>query len=243
MPAVDDLPEPPWWTPRKRSAVRRSLSREVIVEAALKVLRAGGIDAVSMRRVASELDTGAASLYAHVAHKEELLDLLFDEVVGEIALPVPDPARWQEQIMELWTESHAALVRNGDIARVVLGRVPLGPRSLRLSEVTMTILRAGGVPDQAVAWAIDVVGMYVAANAIEGALDAERQRAGRDPVEYYAQVGRFMGSLPAAHFPTTAALSGELVAGDGNERFAFGLGLLVSGLAAQAAAAGTPGRA
>jgi AcrR family transcriptional regulator len=234
MTAADALPEPPWWTPRKSAAPRRSLSRESIVAAALKVLRAEGIDALSMRRVATELGTGAASLYAHVAHKEELLDLVLDEVLGEIPVPVPDPARWREQVTALWTDSHAALARNGDIARVLLGRVPLGPNSLRIAESTMAILRAGGVPDQAVAWAVDVIGSFVAATAIETAEHVDLQRAGGDPAAYYDQVHRYMQALPADRFPVTAALATELTAGDGDDRFAFGLELLVSGLAAQA---------
>jgi AcrR family transcriptional regulator len=237
MNAADALPEPPWWTPRKAGAPRRSLSRASIVAAALTVLRAEGMDALSMRRVATELGTGAASLYAHVAHKEELLDLLFDEVVGEVPLPTPDAARWQEQVTALWSDSYAALSRNGDIARVALGRVPLGPNALRVSEVTMTILRSGGVPDQAVAWAVDVIGLYVSANAVEDSITVEMQRSGRDPMEYYGQVRDYLGALPAARFPTTAALVAELTAGNSEERFRFGLALLVQGLAAQAAAA------
>ena len=94
-------PEPPWWTPRKAPTPRRALSREAIVATALDVLRAEGMDAVSMRRVAADLGTGPASLYAHVTGKDELLDLLYDEVVGTIPLPVPDPARWQEQATQL----------------------------------------------------------------------------------------------------------------------------------------------
>ncbi len=234
MTAADALPEPPWWTPRKNAAPRRTLSRESIVTAALKLLRAEGIDALSMRRVATELGTGAASLYAHVAHKEELLDLVLDEVLGEIDLPVPDATRWRQQVTALWTDSHAALARNGDIARVLLGRVPLGPNSLRIAETTMAILRAGGVPDQAVAWAVDVVGSFVAATAIETAEHVNLQRAGGDPTEYYGQVRRYMQALPADRFPVTTALTAELTAGDGDDRFGFGLELLVSGLAAQA---------
>ena len=237
VPSTDALPEPPWWTPRKAGAPRRSLSRESILAAALKILRAEGIDALSMRRVAAELGTGAASLYAHVAHKEELLDLLFDEVVAEIPLPAPEPSRWQEQITTLWTDSYAALARNGDIARVALGRVPLGPHALRLSEVTMTILRGGGVPDQAVAWAVDVVGLFVAANAVEDAVVAEMHRHGRDPAEYYAKIARYFGSLPADRFPTTAAIGPALAAGSSSDRFGFGLGLIVRGLADHAAQA------
>lgn len=240
MPDPDALPEPPWWTPRKTGTPRRSLSREAIVAAALVVLRAEGIDAVSMRRVAAELGTGAASLYAHVAHKVELLDLLFDEVVAEIPLPEPDPAHWREQITRVWTDSHAAMARNGDIARVALGRIPIGPNSLRLAEVSMAILRGGGVPDQAVAWAVDIVGLYVAANAVEGAIFAELQRSGSDPWAYLARVKSYFAALPPARFPSFAALLPHLTAGDGAERFAFGLELLVGGLAAQAVAARAP---
>jgi len=237
MTAVESIPEPPWWTPRKTTAPRRSLSREAIVAAALTVLRAEGIDALSMRRVAAVLGTGAASLYAHVAHKDELLELLLDEVIADVPLPEPDPARWREQVTQLWVDSRAVVARNGDIARVALGRVPLGPNAMRVSELTMTLLRAGGVPDQAVAWAVDVVGMYVAANAIEGVINAERQRGGRDPAEYYAEVGRYFAMLPADRFPTMAALAPVIATGDGDERFRFGLDLLVGGLAAAAVAA------
>ena len=234
MTAADALPDPPWWTPRKTAAPRRSLSREAIVAASLGILRAEGVDALSMRRVATELGTGAASLYAHVAHKEELLDLLLDEVLGQIDLPVPDAARWREQVTALWTASHAALARNGDIARVLLGRVPMGPNSLRVAEATMAILRGGGVPDQAVAWAVDVVGSFVAATAIETAEHVNLQRDGGDPAEYYDRVFRYFAQLPADRFPVTAALVPVLTKGDGDDRFAFGLDLIVRGLAAHA---------
>jgi AcrR family transcriptional regulator len=236
MTAVVENPEPPWWTPRKAAAPRRSLTREAIVAAALKILRAEGIDAVSMRRVATELGTGAASLYAHVAHKEELLELVLDEVVAEIPLPEPDPGRWQEQIRRMWVDSHAALARNGDIARVALGRIPLGPHALRFAERTMAILRSGGVPEQAVAWAVDVIGLYIAANAVEGAIYADKQRAGRDPDAYYAQVREHLSALPPERFPTIAALVDPMMTGDGDERFAYGLDLIIRGLASRTAA-------
>jgi AcrR family transcriptional regulator len=227
---VADVPEPPWWTPRKAGAPRRSLSREAIVAAALTILRAEGIDAVSMRRVAAELGTGPASLYAHVAHKEELLELVFDEVAGEVPLPEPDPGCWQEQIRVLWTGTHAALARNGDIARVALGRVPLGPNALKSAEVAMSLLRAGGVPDKAVAWAVDVVGLYIVANAIEGAVYADRQRSEQDRQAYWEQVRDHLTAVPADRFPTIAALVPAMLTGGSEERFAFGLDLIIGGL-------------
>ena len=228
--------EPPWWTPRKTATPRRALSREAIVATALDVLRAEGIDAVSMRRVAADLGTGPASLYAHVAGKDELLDLLYDEVVGAVPLFEPDPARWKEQVTQLWSDCRAVLAGAGDIARYSLGRVPMGPNALRISELTMSVLRSGGVPDQAVAWAVDVVGMFVTANAVEDAVTADLARKGRDPQEYYDQVHRYFAGLPADRFPITAMLVPQLMTGTGDERFRFGLELLVGGLAALATA-------
>ncbi|MEU5693147.1 TetR/AcrR family transcriptional regulator [Actinosynnema sp. NPDC020468] len=225
--------EPPWWTPRK-TTTRRSLSREAIVDAALKLLRAEGVEGLSMRRVAGELGTGQASLYAHVANKDELLELLFDRVVADVPLPEPDPQRWYEQTFELWTAAHAALLRNGDIARVALARVPLGPNALRLSETAMTIMLGGGVPPRAAAWALDVVGLFVSASAVEDAIGAELNKRGRDPGEYYAAVAGYFADLPAERFPRLVEHSAELASGERDARFRFGLSMLLAGLAAQA---------
>lgn len=227
------MPEPPWRTPRKE-VQRRSLSRQAIVEAALGVLRTDGIDGLSMRRVASELGTGPASLYAHVAHKEELLELVYDEVAAEIPVPEPDPARWREQVTQLWEDSRDTLLRHRDIARVALGTVPLGPNSIRITEVTMSLLRAGGVPDQAVAWAVDVVGLYVSASAVEGAIQDRKAGEGHDPAHYYQQVNTYFASLPTDRFPTFVGLLPFLSEGNSDERFRFGLDLLVGGLQALA---------
>jgi hypothetical protein len=76
--------------------------------------------------------------------------------------------------------------------------------------------------------------MYVAANAVDRAIDNDSRKAGRDPGEYTVAVARHFASLPADRFPTIAALLPLLTSGDGEERFVFGLDLLISGLAAQA---------
>jgi AcrR family transcriptional regulator len=228
-----DPAEPAWWTPRKPMR-RHGLSRAAIIEAGLRVVRKEGLDALSMRRIATELDTGPASLYAHVANKDELLELLFDEVAGEIPLPEPDPARWREQLTQLWIDSHATMLRYGDIARFAIGHIPVGPNSMRLSDLTMALLRAGGVPDRAVAWAVDVVGGFVTFRAVE---DATREDAAKDPA-FYRRYQEYFAGLPAGRFPVTAALADQLTTGDEMERFRFGLELLVGGLAALAVAPG-----
>ena len=71
------------------------------MEAALRVLDREGMDALSMRKVGEELGTGAASLYWHVRNKDELLQLVYESVVAELALPPPDPSTWKEQLRDL----------------------------------------------------------------------------------------------------------------------------------------------
>src|SRR3954465_15396470 len=75
-------------TPRsaRERPARPALSREAVVEAGLKVLQAEGPDGVPIRCVATELDTGAASLYVYVANRDELLDLMLDRVVSKLPI-------------------------------------------------------------------------------------------------------------------------------------------------------------
>jgi len=145
----------------------------LIVETALRILDAQGIDAITVRHVALQLGTGAASLYAHVSGKDELLELLLDRVVGEIKLPPSDAADWQEQLKELAREAKRVLVRHRGIARVVIAVIPTGPSALTVSDRMLAILRAGGVPDQVAAYGLDLLSLYFTASALEDSIRAE----------------------------------------------------------------------
>ena len=139
---------PPWQrAPDRPSRRRRELiSRDAIVTAAVQLLDREGLAALSMRRLAEELGTGAASLYWHVGSKDGLLDLVFDHVIGEGKVPDPDPERWQEQIKEVARAQRAASLRHPWLVRASIGRIPMGPNALHYSERILAILRAGGLP-------------------------------------------------------------------------------------------------
>ena len=68
-----------------------ALSRDKIVDAALRLMDREGLQGVSMRKLAQELDAGAATLYWHVGDKEQLLGLMLDRIVGESQVVEPDP--------------------------------------------------------------------------------------------------------------------------------------------------------
>ncbi len=224
------IPLPPWRTPPKSAPVRQPLSQELIVDTALRVLEAEGLDAVTMRRVAQELDTGPASLYAHVANKEELQQLMLDRVAIEIEVPDPDPERWQEQIKQVALNSQRVWVRYADIAKVSLASIPTGPNQLRLAERMLAILRVGGVGEQAAAWALDRLALLIDADAIEAGIYRKKMAEGVDVEAYFGQIKDYFKSLPAEQFPYMSSMVDTLTAGDGDERFEFGLDLFIKGL-------------
>lgn len=232
MTGTTEIPPPPWRRPRKDARQRRPLSQELIVDTAMRILDAEGLDALSMRRVALELRTGPASLYAHVANKDELLELLVDRVVGEIEVPAPEPGRWQEQIIESARAAYGVWTRHPGIARAALANIPVGPNSLRFGEATLAILRAGGVPDQPAAWFLDRLSLYVLADAFDESLHRERgRRTPEGTQDHLAQVRAYYSALPPDRFPTITSMVGPLISGDGEDRLEFGVELMVRGLA------------
>jgi AcrR family transcriptional regulator len=204
------------------------LSSEAVVDAGLKVLRSAGIEGVTMRAVASELDTGPASLYVYVANRDELLDQMFDAVAATVDLgDEPDPKRWREQLEQLLTKARDAMDHHPGIARVPLANVPTGPAATRISERILALLRIGGVEEQSAAWFVDVVFLFVNAASYETSIYAE---AGRTHEEIDIPIRERFESLDPAEFPNIVSMVAELTSGDGDERFAFGLRLMIEGL-------------
>jgi AcrR family transcriptional regulator len=225
-----ELPHPPWSSLRDKPPARSPLTREAIADAAMAVVDAEGLEGLSMRRLAQELGTGPASLYAHVSGKPELLQLLIDRVAGEMPAIEPDPERWQEQLKEYLRAMHAALARHRDLAGAALANIPTGPQAIATIDGLLGILRAGGLPDHVVAFAADLLPQYVTINAYEGSLFEQRMQ--REP-EYFQALSDYFRSLPAEHFPNFAALAGAML-GEGeppDARFEFGLDVIVRGLA------------
>ena len=234
------LPEPPrrGRRPSRPEPARQPLDRDRIVDAALRILDAGGLDAVSMRGVAEALGTGPASLYAHVSGKDELLSLLIERLAGEMHLPEPDPERWQEQLKELVREMHSVLLAHRDLARASMGAIALGEGALRVTDRMIELLELGGLPKQVVAHAVDLLPLYAVATAFEQSLANERATT-EDGARYLEEVDAYLAALPPDRFPHLAALAPELAEGDAGERFEFGLDVLVAGLAAYGRRAST----
>ncbi|MDQ1655258.1 MAG: hypothetical protein QOD41_341 [Cryptosporangiaceae bacterium] len=228
----------PWQpiSPEKPArAAREPLSRERVVDAAMALLLEQGYDAVSMRKVAQALNTGPASLYAHVANKRELDQLMMDRVAQGLEFQEPDPERWQEQLKDSMRSMLKMMRAYPGVARAAIGQVPLGERALESTENMLSILKAGKVPDQAAAWAVDLIPLFVTATAFEESVQSASAWTTEDLDRYLAEMRGFFAGLPAEKFPIVVALAGALTSGaQGDERFEFGVQVIVAGLASLA---------
>ena len=228
------LPPPPRLVSRRpKAAPRRSgLSVDSIVAAAITVLDESGVVGLSMRRVADQLGTGAASLYAYVSGKEELLELVFDELIGQVPLPEPDPRRWREQIHESLGNLLEILTAHRDAALAGLGRIPTSPKALAGADSLTALLRAGGLSDPTVALGLDQLLLYVCACAFEHGLFEHSGMTQSEIDRYFADIDDFYSALPAERFPVLASIGEEMAKYDGEARFRFGLDVLIAGLEA-----------
>jgi AcrR family transcriptional regulator len=218
---------------RRERPAKRALSREAIVDAALAIVREEGIDALTMRHLAQALDTGPASLYVYVANRDELWDLVFDAAIGSIETEPTDPARWREQLHALAGRMVSLMVvEYPGMARLAMAHIPVGDNALRVSESILSLLKAGGVGDQAAAYAADLLSMYVTAIAYEQSLYAQLYADPEHEQREVARITQRFAAISPERFPTLAALGDKLTTGDGEERFSLGLDVLVNGLLA-----------
>lgn len=228
--AARHLPPTPGTGPRPR---RRAapITVDQVIDAALELVAAEGYEALTMRRLAAALDTGPASLYAHVVNKADLDELLIGRLCAALALPEPDPAAWRDQIRDVCAQLRDQYLRYPGISRAALAMAPTNVETLRISEGVLAILLAGGVAPQPAAWACDALLLYVAAYCLETSI--AHQRSAQDDAVWVrdrAELRRRLAALPPDAFPHTTRHAAELTAGEGHDRFDFTLTLLLTGL-------------
>jgi AcrR family transcriptional regulator len=225
QPLADDTSA----TRRGSSAGRKKpITVDAIIETAFGIVEREGYDALTMRRVASALETGPASLYAHVVNKDDLDDLLIGRLCAEIELPEPNPRTWREQLISVCRQIRDQYLRYPGISRAALAVVPTNLETVRVSEGMLGIALGGGIDPQPAAWAIDAVILYVNAFCLETSLidrqvDQDGWGVSRD------ELLRRLAGLPGT-FPHTKRYAAELTSGTALDRFDFTLNLIMDGL-------------
>jgi AcrR family transcriptional regulator len=230
---ADDPPRPgsaPWWLDRARARPERrprkdGITLERIVAVAVEVVQAEGHEALTMRRVADVLGTGPASLYRHVAGRDELVALVVDHVIG--SLPRVRPPRGDWRTLAEWTARRFRdhLLDHRAFVPLITSAQLLGPRSMRGREAVVSMLiRQGFSPVDAVRTQL------VLQHFIVATVQLDVRAAARTPAERRQLRQLFAGQDPE-RFPTVVAHAGILSTQRSEDEFEFGLQAMLDGIA------------
>ena len=233
----DDTPAPAlasvWTRPQRRQ--KEQLSRERIVAEAIALLDEEGIEALSMRSLGQRLGAGATSLYRHVANKDELIELVVDEVYGELEVPEVTLASAWRVAMHITAHSLRQTGLRHMWLMQVLGQVGLnylGPNVVDVTTRGLAIMTAAGFDMAEATKAMSSVSAYVIGitSAEAGWLTALR-RQGLDEQEWYKTVGpQMVDSVD----PSLAEVYRDQLQKDPKEaraeNFVYGLDLMLDSL-------------
>lgn len=222
------------WAKERRSPRRQAPGVEQIVRTAIAIADAEGLPAVSMRRVATDLGSGTASLYRYVASRDELLDLMIDEVKGAEHTEITGD--WRADLASVAHQVRLTLLRHPWLSGELPGRPALGTNSLRRHEaalaaaagLTADITLAAGVVDTVLAYVFGTVAQELAE------LQAQR-RSGLTKEQWQASVGPYIRDvITSGRYPqfTRRVVEGEEWSAE--RVFEFGLNCVLDGVAARA---------
>jgi len=212
---------------RRERPAKPALSREGIVAAAVAVMRAEGLDRVTMRRLATDLDTGPASLYVYVRNTAELHAAMLEELLSQVDLsPVTATGDWRDRLIAvLWSYIQILFDQPG-LAQSALVTRPSGPAYLRLVDGILALLDAGGVAPDRASWAVDLLLHFATSTATE---HGTRARA-IDADEEFDTLTTVLREVSADSYPHIAALGAAELLSGGPARVTWGFGVLISGI-------------
>ncbi|HWF54257.1 MAG TPA: TetR family transcriptional regulator [Solirubrobacteraceae bacterium] len=197
----------------------RPLSAATIVEAALELADADGLQAVTMRAVGARLGAAAMSLYRHVPNKDALLEQMADHVLAK--LPYPDPEQpWQGEIHAFFLAFHDLLLEHPAVAQVMVEMALAGPELSLRGEQVLACLLGGGLDEPTAAQAITALTWHT----VGGSLYAI---ARRNPQHEDRTIR--LDALPAAQFPAVHRVAPYLADDASRSHFEGALWHLIRG--------------
>ncbi|WP_328345475.1 TetR/AcrR family transcriptional regulator [Micromonospora sp. NBC_00421] len=231
-------------SPRRAPVSRRDrpakppLSRAGAVAVALQIMREEGLERVTMRRLAAELDTGPASLYVYVQNMAELHGAILDELLADLRLPDPAGAgeTWRGELIRLLTGYTQLLLGYPSLARSVLALRPSGPHYVRLIDTLLGLLHEGGVPVAQAAWGVDLLLQHGTATAAEQGVRDEAVEA-QDEQDAFVEA---LNDAADADCPNIARARHDLFSGTGGQRLTWMFDALITGITTVAVPAQEP---
>ncbi|HJV12762.1 MAG TPA: TetR/AcrR family transcriptional regulator C-terminal domain-containing protein [Propionibacteriaceae bacterium] len=220
---------------RRRAPEKTTLTPRTVVERAVAVAEAEGLEAVTIRRLANDLGVTPMALYWHYSSKDELLDGMAASVFEAIDPSLETKESWQEQLRALLSSILDALRAHPSTAALLSTRTVSTEHGLRTTEVMLEVMRRGGFsPAEATQIARHALSTVVNLVAREPGVVA-REESGRLTDD--RRRGRlFLESLPPERYPRLVEAARPLSEGvEPDVYFAFGLDLLLAGIEAIAA--------
>jgi AcrR family transcriptional regulator len=214
-------------TSRDRAA-KPPLTEEGIITAAVRLLQAGGLERMTVRRLAQELDTGPASLYAYFGNMTELHGAMLDRLLAGVDLrPGARAGGWRDRLVGLLVAYAELLFAHPGLARSVMTLRPSGPNYMRLVDSVLALLRTGGVPAGQAAWGMNLLLQLATTMAAEHGTRRESASAYAEEEEEVP-----WREVSAAEHPGIAWASGQLFSGTGHQRLRWAFDVLITGIAA-----------
>ncbi|MEV6875029.1 TetR/AcrR family transcriptional regulator C-terminal domain-containing protein [Amycolatopsis sp. NPDC051128] len=224
------------WAKERRSPRRQAPSVEQIVRTAIAIADAEGLPAVSMRRVATDLGSGTASLYRYVASRDELVDLMIDEVTGaEDTGGAGLTGDWRADLAAVARQARATLLRHPWLSGALPGRPALGTNSLRRHEAALAAAAELADDITFAASAVDAVLAYVFGRVTQELAELQAQRrSGLTKEQWQASVGPYIRDvIESGKYPQFARRVIEGEERSAEEAFEFGLNCVLDGIAAR----------
>src|SRR3954447_10796018 len=222
---------PAWWRARAVPSTERGRGQpprsfEDIVSVAADLVDEFGVDGVNMRLLAERLETGTATLYRHVAGKDELmvyvLDSRMSQIVGAYDALAARPRTWREALERIAFAYPRFLVAHPNVLPLLVGRLPIGPHALTIRERSLAALPERGFSPGLAAPGVNPLLQYVVGSAVT--------QAGSPALVEAAAIRDYYRSLDAAAFPHVAAAAEALTRTPVEAGFVEGLEIVLDGI-------------
>ena len=211
---------------RRPRRPRGSLTREAVVEAALALIDADGVEALSMPRLARQLDAGVMTLYGYVHGKQELLDAVAMRAIAEVRVHNLNGGDWQAILLGWGRGMRQVFLAHPGIAGVFVRRGVVGTGIFRGLELLLGPLQREGFEAEEAVRAIYAVLIYTLGFVL---WEAPRVREQTESA-YAARWREGFAPLAADQFPRVAAALPHLSTVASEAQFDFGLQALVRGM-------------
>ena len=211
----------------EQKAPRTPLSRDRVLQAAIKTADRDGIDSLSMRKLGQEVGVEAMSLYNHVRNKEDILNGMVDIVFSEIDLP-SNGADWFTEMRKRAISTRQALKRHPWAIGLMESRVQPGPATLRHHDSVLRNLRDSGFSIEMAAHSYSVLDSYIygfTLNELSLPFDSSEEAA--------EVAGNILRESSAGDYPYLVEMAIDRVMKAGynyGDEFEFGLDLILDGL-------------